>query len=422
MTTPDERLARLLATRPGRGWAAQRAATRMTRRRFLGTAGVALGGLAVGPTLLAACGSDSDSSGGGGGGGGSAGSGGTSGTISVPDFDPTTSDQLRISNWPFYIDEDTVGDFEDASGLRVTYTEDVNDNEEYFARIREPLSRGQDIGADLFIVTDFMVNRLIQLGWLAPMDDANVPNKGNLVPALQDLAFDPDRTFSLPWASGFTSIAYNPQITGREITSLNDLFDPEFAGKVTLMSDLRDGGGQIMLSDGNSPAEATLEMVQQAADKVQEAKDSGQIRRFTGNDYGDDLVAGNVAIAQAYSGDVAQLKLDNPDLVFVVPEEGMISWSDNMVMPISTRNSTGAEQWMNYVYDPAHMAQITANVQYIPPVTGTGEALAEIDPDLADNELINPPDSTREKAVAWRGLTDEEDQEFSTVWNAVARG
>jgi len=381
----------------------------MTRRRFLGTAGVALGGLAIGPTLLAACGG---------------GDGGDSESSSDTTFAATTNDQLRISNWPFYIDEETVGQFEDESGLRVKYTEDVNDNEEYFARIREPLDRGQDIGADLFVVTDFMVNRLIQLGWLAPIDAANVPNLENLVPALQGIPFDPDRTYSLPWASGFTSIAYNPQITGREITSINDIFDPEFAGKVTLMSDLRDGGGQIMLSDGNSPAEATFEMVEQAVAKGQEAKDQDQIRRFTGNDYGDDLVAGNVAIAQAYSGDVAQLKLDNPDLEFVIPEEGMISWSDNMVLPISTRNSTGAEQWMNYVYDPANMAQITAYVQYIPPVEGTGEALAEL-PDgaeLAENELINPPADVRDKAVAWRGLTDEEDQQFSSAWNAVARG
>ncbi|MBL8775804.1 MAG: spermidine/putrescine ABC transporter substrate-binding protein [Acidimicrobiales bacterium] len=414
MTSRDQqRLARLLASAPRRGWAQTRASASsatpgsMSRRRFLGTAGVGVGALMVGPSLLAACGSD----------------GGTE-SSSDTTFTPTTNDQLRISNWPFYIDEETVGDFETASGLRVKYTEDVNDNEEYFARIREPLSRGQDIGADLFIVTDFMVNRLIQLGWLAPIDDANVPNKGNLVSSLADVPFDPDRTYSLPWASGFTSIAYNPQLTGREITSMNDLFDPEFAGKVTLMSDLRDGGGQIMLSDGNSPAEATLEMVEQAAAKVQVAKDEGQIRRFTGNDYGDDLVAGNVAIAQAYSGDVAQLQLDNPDLEFVIPEEGMISWSDNMVMPISTKNSTGAEQWMDYVYDPEHMAQITAYVQYIPPVEGTGEALAAL-PDgqeLADNELINPPAEVRDKAIAWRGLTDEEDQEFSSIWNAVARG
>jgi spermidine/putrescine transport system substrate-binding protein len=382
----------------------------MGRRRFLGRSGLALGGLALGPSLLAACGGDDDGGGGGGGGGGEA-----------ADFTPTTADSLRISNWPFYIDEETVGLFETESGLTVDYREDVNDNEEYFARIREPLSRGDDIGADMFIVTDFLVNRLIGLGWLAPLDDANIPNKGNLVESLQGVSFDPDRTYSLPWFSGFTSIAYNPQLTGREITRLEDLFDPEFSGQVTMFSDLRDGLGQVLLLQGVSPAEVTTEDIEAAVAYVQEAKDAGQIRRFTGNDYGDDLVAGNVAIAQAYSGDVAQLKLDNPDLEFVFAEEGMVSWSDNMVLPITTANSTGAEAWMNYAYDPVNAARITAYVQFISPVEGSGEELTALDPALADNELINPPPEVRDSAIAWRGLTDEEDQEYSAMYAAVAR-
>jgi spermidine/putrescine transport system substrate-binding protein len=384
----------------------------MSRRRFLGRSSLALGGLALGPSLLAACGGDD---GGGGGGGGDTAAG------TAPDVEATTSDTLRISNWPFYIDEETIGLFEDESGLRVDYTEDVNDNEEYFSRIREPLDRGDDIGADLFIVTDFLVNRLIGLGWLAPLDDANIPNKGNLVASLADVEFDPERTYSLPWFSGFSSIAYNPNLTGREITSLEDIFDPEFAGQVTMFSDMRDGLGQVLLMEGLSPAEATREDIEQAVARVQQAKDDGQIRRFTGNDYGDDLVAGNVAIAQAYSGDVAQLQLDNPDLQFVFADEGMISWSDNMVLPITTRNSTGAEEFMNYAYDPANAARITAYVQFISPVEGSGDELVAIDPELADNPLINPPAEVRDSAVAWRGLTDEEDQEFSSMYAAVAR-
>jgi len=376
----------------------------MSRRRFLGRSGLALGGLALGPSLLAACGGDD----GGGGGGGA----------SAADFTPTTSDSLRISNWPYYIDEETVGLFEEASGLSVTYTEDIPDNEEYFARIREPLSRNQDVGADLFIVTDFLVARLIGLGWLAPLDDANIPNKGNLVDSLSDVGYDPDRRYSLPWFSGFTAIAYNPDLTGREITSINDLFDPEFAGRVTLFSDLRDGLGLVMLSDGNSPAEASLETVQAAVDKVAAAKDAGQIRRFTGNDYGDDFVAGNVAVTQAYSGDVATLKLDNPALEFVVPEEGMLTFSDNMVMPLSTANSTGAEEWMNYIYDPANAARINTTAQFISPVEGVGELLP---PELADNPLVNPPDDFRAAAVTWRALSDEEDQQYSALYADVAR-
>jgi spermidine/putrescine transport system substrate-binding protein len=385
---------------------------RISRRRFLGRTGMALGGFALAPSLLAACGDDSGGGGGGGGGG----------EATAPDFEPTTSDSLRISNWPAYIDAETVDLFAQESGLDVTYTEDVNDNEEYFARIREPLSRNQDIGADLFVVTDFLVSRLINLGWLAPIDDANVPNKANLVESLANVEYDPERRYSLPWFSGFTSIGYNSELTGREVTSINDLFDPAFAGQVTMFSDLRDGLGLVLLSEGLSPAEATEDDIAQAVAKVQEAVDAGQIRRFTGNDYLDDLAAGNLAVCECYSGDVAQLVLDNPNLNFVVPEEGMLLFSDNMVMPLSTANSTGAEAWMDYCYDPVNMARITAEVQYIPAVEGTGEELAAIDPALADNPLINPPAEYRDVAVVWRALSDEEDQQFTAMYAEVTQG
>ena len=382
----------------------------ISRRAVVG--GVAAAGVvAAGAAIWRA--SEDDS-----GGGGDEASSSTTEATGAAAGPATESDTLRISNWPFYIDEETVGLFEDESGLTVQYTEDVNDNEEYFSRIREPLSRNQDVGSDLFIVTDFLVARLINLGWLAPIDDANVPNKSNLVSNLSDVAYDPERRYSLPWFSGFTSIAYNRDLVSREITSLNDLFDEEFAGQVTFFSDLRDGLGLVMLSDGNSPAEATEEMIQQAVDKVAQAKSDGQIRRFTGNDYGDDLVAGNVAISMAYSGDVATLKGDNPALEFVVPEEGMLQFSDNMVMPTSTANSVGAQEWMNYVYDPENMARIAAYVQYIPPVEGAGELLPER---LRSNPLIVPPSDYTDAAVIWRALTDEEDQQFSSLYADVAR-
>jgi spermidine/putrescine transport system substrate-binding protein len=375
----------------------------LSRRRFLGRMGVGLGAFALAPSILAACGDDDETESG-------------SGTTVAR----TESDTLRISNWPLYIDEETVGDFETASGMSVDYTEDVNDNEEYFAKIREQLDRNQDIGADMFIVTDFMVARLIGLEWLAQFDPANVPNKSNLVASLQGVDFDPDRTYSLPWFSGFSGIAYNLEVTGREITSTADLWDPEFKGKVTLFSDLRDGLGQVLLSQGvNFDDGVTEEQIQAAADKVAEEKSKGQIRRFTGNDYSDDLVSGNVAIAQAYSGDVAQLMLDNDNLRFVVPEEGAVLFSDNMAMPKTTRNLAGAEEWMNYVYDPVNNAKITAYVQYISPVEGVAEELEKIDPTLVDNPLINPSDDVRAQAHPFPTLTEDEEIKYVGIYTDV---
>jgi spermidine/putrescine transport system substrate-binding protein len=372
-----------------------------------------LGGLALGPTLLAACGEGEPAT-----------APGAAGGAVQP------ASTVRWSNWPAYIDPaddlapgqtTTLQDFEAATGIRVVYSEDVQDNEQYFARIREPLSRGQDIGADTFIVTDYLVARLIRLGWLAPLDKSQLPNvEANLLQGYRDSTLDPGRRFSVPYFSGFTSIAYNPGLTGREITSINDLFDPAFAGQVTFLLGMRDALGLVMMADGVDLATVTREQVQAAADRVAAAKAAGQIRAFTGNEYIADLQNGNLAIAMAYSGDVAQIQYDNPDIQLVVPEEGMLSWSDNWVIPTTAtpEAALAAHRLIDFYYDPAVSAKVTNWVQFIPPVDATAE-LAALDPEVADNPLINPPPEWLEIAQEFRALTDEEDIEFTRIYQAV---
>jgi spermidine/putrescine transport system substrate-binding protein len=368
------------------------------RRQFLGrgATGVAAAAL-LGPGFLAACGGDDDDSASGGGGG----------------------NTLRVSNWPFYISEDFVANFEKASGLNVTYKEDFNDNEEWFAKVKDSLGAGQDIGTDLVIPSEFMVARLIRLGWLDELDDSKIPNKGNLRTDLLDSSIDAERKYSLPYMSGMVGLAYNKATTGREITSVDDLWDPEFKGRVSLFSDAQDGLGMIMLSQGDDPADPSTETVQRAADKVAEEKDKGQIRRFTGNDYADDLASGNVAIAQAYSGDVVQLQADNPDLEFIVPEAGGTTFVDAMVIPTTSQNKAGAEEWMNYVYDRANYADLIAYVQYVPVLSDMTDALEAVDPEVAANPLVNPPQDVLDKLVIWPALSDEQDQEYSTIYAEV---
>jgi spermidine/putrescine transport system substrate-binding protein len=387
----------------------------LTRRRFIGRMGLGMGALAFGPTILAACGDDEE------GGTGTSGDG-----TSTP---RTENDTLRVANWPGYVDPGeegttpTVDLFEEASGLSVDYSEDVNDNEEYFARIREQLDNDQDIGADLFVVTDFLIARLIGLDWLAEFDPANVPNKANLVESLQGVDFDPDRVRSLPYFSGFTGLAYNIELTGREITSVDDVFDSEFAGQVTLFSDLRDGLGMLIAAErGGNLDEVTQENIDAVIARVQEAKDQGQFRRFTGNDYLNDLTSGNIAIAQSYSGDVAQVTVDDPNIRFVVPEAGGLLWSDNMAIPKTTRNLAGAEEWMNWVYDPVNNAALTAYVQFISPVAGVEEELEKIDPTLLENPLIVPSDEVRARAFVFPTLTEEDEVAWTEQYNQVTTG
>jgi len=383
-----------------------------SRRQFLGRGALVLGGVAMGPTLLAACGSSTKTA-----------TTDTSSAAVSSETVPATG-TLRISNWPLYIgtDPSTVADFQKATGITVNYQENYNDNEEWFAKNKDPLSQKQDIGADLVVPSEFMVARLIALGWLNHLNDANIPNKSNVRADLLNADYDPGRSQSLPWMSGMVGLAVNTKLVTKPVTSIDDLFDPAYKGKVSMLADVRDGLGMILLSQGNSPADPTPEAMQQAVDKVKEEKDKGQIRRFTGNDYSDDLTSGNVVIAQAYSGDVAQLQKDNPNLQFVVPDAGTSSFSDNMVIPYTTKNQRAAEEWMNWIYDRDNYAALLAQVQYIPVLSDMADALQKVDPTVASNPLINPPQSTIDKLVAWKTLTDAQEQEYAKLMTDVTGG
>jgi spermidine/putrescine transport system substrate-binding protein len=380
-------------------------ASRTSRRRFLGGSAAAAAALGLGSTVLAACGgSDSNTA-----------------SSSTQDSGPA-SGTLRVSNWPLYMADGFVAAFQTASGITVDYKEDFNDNEQWFAKVKEPLSRKQDIGCDLAVPTSFMATRLHQLGWLNDISDEGVPNKKNIRPDLLEASVDPGRKFSAPYMSGLVGLAYNRAATGRDITSINDLWDPAFKGRVSLFSDSQDALGMIMLSQGNSPEKPTTETVQKAVDLVREQNAKGQIRRFTGNDYADDLAAGNIAVAQAYSGDVVQLQADNPDLKFVVPDSGATTFVDTMVIPYTTGNQKAAETWINYVYDRANYAKLVAFVQYVPVLSDMTEELQKVDPKAAANPLINPPKEVLDKAKGWAPLTDEQTQEYNTAYAAVTGG
>lgn len=382
-----------------------------SRRRFIGGGAATAAALILGPSFLAACSSGEKS-----------GSGGSEAASAPADDGSPASGKLRISNWPLYMADGFVAAFQTATGLTVDYKEDFNSNEEWFAKNKEPLSRKQDIGADLVVPTQFMAARLAGLGWLNPISDTRWTNRGNLRTDLMDNKSDPGRKFSAPYMSGMVGLAYNRAATGRDITTIDDMWDPAFKGKVSLFSDTQDGLGMLMMSQNGSPEEPTIESVRKAVDMVKEQKDKGQIRRFTGNDYADDLAAGNTVIAQAYSGDVVQLQADNPDLQFIVPESGSTTFLDTMVIPYTTQNQKAAEEWINYVYDRANYAKLIAFTQYVPVLSDMTAELDKIDPQLGANPLINPPKETLARLKAWAPLTDEQTQEFNKAYADVTGG
>ena len=376
-----------------------------SRRRFIGGGTTAAAALILGPSFLAACGSGDKAA---------------SGTSAAPaDAGGPATGKLRISNWPLYMAPGFVAAFQTATGLTVDYKEDVNDKEEWFAKNREPLSRKQDIGADLVVPTQLIMARLNGLGWLNEISETRWTNKMNMRADLLSASVDPGRKVSAPYMSGMVGLAYNRAATNRDIAKLEDLWDPAFKGRVSLLADTQGGLGMFLLEQGGSLDDLTVEDVQKVVDLIREQKDKGQIRRFTGNDYASDLAAGNIIVAQAYSGDVVQLQKDSPDLKFVVPESGSNSFVDTMTIPYTTENQKAAEEWINYVYDRANYAKLVAETQYVPVLSDMTGDLTEIDRGLASNPLVNPPKSTLDLLTAWPALTDEQTVEFNKAYAAV---
>ncbi len=390
------------------GFSAQVSTSGFNRRRFLGGGAAAAAAAVVGPALLAACGSN-------------AAPGSAPAAAPADDGAPATG-ILRVSNWPLYIADGFVAEFQKASGLTVDYREDYNDDEEWFSKTREPLSRHQSIGCDLVIPSETIAARLHRLGWLNDIRESRWPNKKNLQPGLLNANIDPGRKFTAPYMSGMVGIAYNRAATGRDITKIDDLWDPAFKGKVSMLSDVQDSLGMVMLSQGNSPETPTSETVQKAADVVREQQEAGQIRRFTGNDYASDLAAGNIAVAQAYSGDIVQLQKDNPDLEFIIPESGGTLTMQSMVIPYTAENQKAAEAWIDYVYDRPNYAKLVVFTRYIPVLTDMTDDLNKLDPSAAANPLINPPQSTLDRVKQWPALSDEQTKEFASTYAAITGG
>jgi spermidine/putrescine transport system substrate-binding protein len=355
------------------------------------------------------------------GGGGIEGGGDTNAAETVK-LQGKPSGSLTISNWPLYIDKNTVPDFEKATGISVKYIEDVNDNASFFGKMQPLLANGESGGRSLFIVTDWMAAKMHELGYLQNIDKAGIPNvEANMAKSLRHPSFDPKREFSVPWQSGMGGLLVRTDLAP-EIHSICDLFNPKYKGKVDFLSEMIETVPLVMACMGMDPDSADEGEWLQAIGKIEGAANSGQVRRFTGNDYARDLTSGDAVAVIGWSGDAVQLQADNPDIEFRMPTQGCSLWSDNMVIPVGAPNPTAAEAWMNYVYDPKNQAQITEYVNYVSPVEGVKEVLLEHNPELANNQLIFPSDKYTEKCFTQPKLTQEELQKLTQAFDAVVNG
>ena len=374
----------------------------VSRRRLLQAAGI--GSAAM---VAAACGTGGDSE--------------ASGEAASAEDMSDTDKTLNWSNWPLYIDVDedsgvrpTLEAFESETGVAVTYTEDINDNNEFYAKVRTQLEQGQDIGRDLVVLTDWMAALWIQNGFAQKLDKSIMPNAGNIIPRLKSVSFDPNREYTLPWQSGIAGFGFNKSAyadaTGNDkLVTLDQLFDPAIKGRVTLLTEMRDTMGVLLASLGYDPANFTDDEFSSAIELLTKQVDSGQVRQVTGNDYIAALESGDVIGVIGWSGDILAL---GEDFGFEIPESGGTLWTDNMEIPALAQHKKNAELAMNYYYDPEVAAEVAAYVNYICPVEGAQEAMEALDPELASDEFIFPTQALLDQTFIFMELTVEQNDKY----------
>jgi len=385
----------------------------MSRRGLL--RGAALGGTGLAlPSLLAACGTEG---------------------ASVDQAKCTSTDRseeektLVFGNWIGYIDPakesdtSTLEKFEKESGIKVDYRNgDVNDNEQFFAKVSPQLQSCKSTGRDIFVLTDWMAARMIDLGWIQELDHANMPNvDANILDLLASPQWDPGRKHSVPWQSGMTGICYNEELTD-PVTSFKDLLTrPDLNGKIELLTEMRDTMLFMLLLQGSDPADFSDKDYADAISALQKVVDKGQVRRFSGNDYVDDMKSGDIVACEAWSGDVINL-LGGGKYKWVPPEEGFALWTDNMLVPNKAEHKTNAEQLMNFYYDPVNAAKLAAWNYYFCPVQGAQQEIAQFDESAATSDFIFLDDATLKKGNSFMALSEEQSTDYQRQFNEVTAG
>lgn len=350
---------------------------------------------------------------------------------------------VRFANWPLYMDvgdkksdHPTLDAFTKETGIKVDYSEVIQNNADWFGKVQPQLAAGQDIGYDLMVITNgIQMTQFLELGFLTQLDHSRMPNFMKYAGArYKNPAYDPGAKHTAPWASGMTGIAYNPKYLKTPPTSISDLMDPKYKGKVGMMSDTQELGNFGMLLNGADPEKSTQKDWRKAADALKKQRDAGIVRKYFGNDYIKPLTNGDVWLCMAWSGDVFQQNVsEGTDLRFIIPEEGGNIWTDNMTIPKTAANPLDALMLIDYYYRPVPAARLTEYINYVSPVPA-GKPVIEQDlgkasgddkkllKSVVDSPLVYPTAQDYAKLHNYRSLNKNELKTYEGLFQPIVAG
>ena len=327
---------------------------------------------------------------------------------------------VNVCSWGEYIDESLIEQFEAQTGITVNY-QTVSDNETLYSQLK---TGGADF--DVVVPSDYMVARLIAEDMLAEIDYSNVPNFDLIDQRFKNLSYDPENKYTVPYTWGTVGIIYNTTMVDEPITSWSAMFDPKYAGGVVMIRNSRDALAAGLLYLGYDVNTTDTAQIQEAYQLLADAKAQGVYQGFYMDEIFQKMEGGNAAITMYYAGDYLSMLENNPDLAFVVPEEGSNWFVDAMCILKDARNKTEAEEWINFI---ASTDCNLANMDYIWYASPNAEALEqypdyyletyeeELDPGLY--EIMAVPEETLDRCTLYENLPRSILTLYNDLWTRL---
>ncbi len=360
---------------------------RPTRRSFLQTSAAALSGM-----MLSSCGW----------------------TLAKVRQTSGPKDKLYIYTWANYSDEDLLNSFSAQTGIPVV-TDVYDSNEAMLARIEA----GGGAAYSIIYPSDYMVQKMADLGLLAPIDQSQIEGFNQLTPKFQNPAYDPGNKYSVPVSWGTTGLIYNPQKLKTPPEDWNYLWDhkQELSKRLTLLNDVREVMGATLKKLGYSYNSQNPAEIKQAYQALMELKPA--IASFTSDAWRSQIAVGDLSLAMSYSADASEVIKSNSNLKFIIPRSGTSLWTDTMVIPKYAPNPEWAYKWINFMFQPAISAQISARLNFATP---NREAYHLLPPAMQNNELIFPPESLLAKCEGIAPLSRGTEEIYDRLWTQLTSG
>ena len=330
---------------------------------------------------------------------------------------PAANREVTVYSWGEYIDESLIDEFEAQTGITVNYRT-VPSNEELYSQLQQGA-----ISPDVIVPSDYMVSQLIEEGWLQPLDYSKIPNFDKIADRFKNLSYDPENQYTVPYTWGTLGIIYNTTMVDEPITSWSAMFDDTAAGNVILIDNSRDAFGMALRYLGYSVNTTDENEIREAAALVADAWSKGVYQGKTMDGIFQIMEGGNAAIGTYYAGDFLSMHENNPDLAYVIPEEGSNWFVDAMCILKNAKNVDEAHEWINFI---ASTDANLRNMDYIWYASPNEEALEEY-PDWYEEqygepldqelyEIMAAPQEVLDRCESYLVLPQEIRQLYNELW------